>query len=107
MANMYVNSSGQIVKAPPNLQPSINNPSVSTTGNPLNVTVSGGQLGNPNAPGIHLNLTGWFVFLLLLYAWSKTGMGHEVIYYALLLILLMLVVRNYQSILGDFTYTVQ
>ncbi|MCF8567009.1 hypothetical protein LLE49_20010 [Alicyclobacillus tolerans] len=68
--------------------------------------VLNGSLMNPNAPGLHLTLVGWFVFLLLLYAWSKTNMGHEVIYYGLVLILILLLVRNYQYVLKDFTYRV-
>jgi len=53
----------------------------------------------------HLTVTGWFVFIILLYVLSKTKMGYSVIYYGLLLILLLLLVGNYKAINQDLTYT--
>ena len=41
------------------------------------------------------------VFLFLLYIWSKSGVGHQVLWYGAVLILLLLVVLNYKQILAD------
>lgn len=48
--------------------------------------------------GKHFTLIGWVIFLLLLYLWSKSDSGYHAIYYGLSLILIFLVVYNYQKI---------
>jgi hypothetical protein len=42
---------------------------------------------------------GWVVLLVLLYAWNKTKIGHEILFYGMALIVLFLFVGNYQRIL--------
>lgn len=55
------------------------------------------------APTITYTFTwvGLGVFLLLLYIWSKSNIGHQVLWYGAVLILLLLVVLNYKQILAD------
>lgn len=48
--------------------------------------------------GRHFTFLGWVIFLLLLYAWSKTKTGYAVIYYSLILILLLMFTQNYVAV---------
>lgn len=44
------------------------------------------------------SLIGWIIFLSLMYFVNKTGTGHKILFYTLLLILIYLLVFNYQRI---------
>jgi hypothetical protein len=50
-----------------------------------------------------LNFLGWCVLLLALYAWNGTSIGHEVIFYSLVLIVLFLFIYNYKAIMKVLT----
>lgn len=45
-----------------------------------------------------LTAVGWLVALLLLYFVSKTKLGHALIYFVLLLVLVFLLLNNYKQI---------
>lgn len=46
----------------------------------------------------HFTFIGWAVILLLLFALNKTKVGHTLIYWGLVLILMFLFLNNYQRI---------
>lgn len=50
-----------------------------------------------------LNFLGWGVLLLGLYALNGTKTGHEIIFYAMILILLFLFSYNYKKVLDVLT----
>lgn len=65
-----------------------------------------GPMATPAAPassGKKLNFLGWGVLLLGLYAINKSNMGHEVIFYSMVLIVLFLFTYNYKRIMPVLT----
>lgn len=46
----------------------------------------------------HLTFAGWVIIIGLLYAFSKSRTGYNAIYYSLILILVLLLVGQYQKI---------
>jgi hypothetical protein len=52
---------------------------------------------------VKLNFLGWSVVLLGLYAINGTGTGHEIIFYAMVLIVIFLFVYNYNRIMPVIT----
>ena len=48
--------------------------------------------------GVFNWLVGWFLILLVLILFNKTRLGHVLIYYSLMLIILLILVTQYQTI---------
>lgn len=66
------------------------------------IHIAGGSTSSPgSAP--KLNFLGWGILLLGLYAWNGTKIGHETIYYSLVLIVLFLFIFNYKRIMPAIT----
>lgn len=66
----------------------------------VNEPAGGAGVGSsaPQSKAVKLSPVGWMLLLLGLYVLSKSRTGYHLIYYALVLILVYLVVSNYQSI---------
>lgn len=56
-----------------------------------------------SSSGKQLTFLGWGVLLLGLYALNGTSLGHEAIFYSMVLIVLFLFIYNYQKILSVLT----
>lgn len=80
---------------PPSLPPSL------ATNNGASSTVQEQQAATATTK--KLTFLGWGVLLLGLYALNGTSLGHEAIYYSLVLIVLFLFIYNYQAILKVLT----
>jgi hypothetical protein len=73
---------------------------------PDGTTIIGPAPAAPSAPassGKKLNFLGWGVLLLGLYAINGTSMGHEVIFYSMVLIIIFLFTYNYKRIMPILT----
>lgn len=70
----------------------------------LNSEVGGGASTPASSGSSHkLNFLGWGLLLLGLYAWNGTKIGHETIYYSMVLIVLFLFIFNYRRIMPAIT----